>query len=125
MAKILIINPNQQHAIDLKFLLALNGYQTEVCVTLEEGINRFQIFQHLDNRFDLVLLVADGDLLTKLDAFEDDPFSGRLMVIDEGRRLKQGANLALWGIPICEPRLAIDCVKYRIEESEKTILRSS
>lgn len=116
MPRILLINPNPQQAADIKFLLQLNGYQTEVCETLDEGVNRFQIFWGMERGFDLVLAVVDGRLIVELEKFDNDPFYGRMIVVHERRTERQDQKGILKKFPNCDPNLVLDCVKYHLKE---------
>jgi len=115
MSRILLINPNKQHCSDIKFLLHLNGYQIESCDTIDEGINRYQIFNGLDRAFDLVLIVADNNLLSELETFEQNPFGNKLIIVHEKRTWKSSKRLVFSGFAICDPKLVLDCVKNHLK----------
>ncbi len=121
MSRILLINPNRQQCSDIRFLLHLNGYQIESCDTINEGINRYQIFQELDDSFDLVLIVASGEILTELEEFTENPFSGKLIIIHSKRGWRTQKKPRFSNYAICDPELVLDCVKYHLKKSSDPI----
>lgn len=121
MSRILLINPNRQQCSDIKFLLHLNGYQIECCDTINEGINRYQIFQELDNSFNLVLIVAGGELLAELQQFSENPFAGKLIIVHSKRGWKAQKKPQFSDYAICDPELVLDCVKYHLKVNSELL----
>jgi CheY-like chemotaxis protein len=125
MARILLVNPNKKHCSDIKFLLHLNGYQVESCDTIDEGLNRYQIFQELGRAFDLALLVADDEQLEKLEQLEENPFFEKLIVIHEKRDRDASKTPRFPKLAICDPELVLDCVKYHLKKSPNELFSNS
>ncbi|SHJ36778.1 hypothetical protein SAMN02745165_02208 [Malonomonas rubra DSM 5091] len=121
MARILLINPDTQHCADIKFLLHLNGYQIESCDTIDEGINRFKIFQKLDNAFDLVLIIPDKQLLGELETLQSNPFCDNLIIVHEKKARATGPKPSFSNYSICDPKLVLDCVKYHLKKAPDDI----
>jgi len=116
MSRILLINPNKKHCSDIKFLLYLNGYQIEVCETIDEGINRFMIFAELNRGFDLVLIVADTEQLTELERYKNDSFFDKVVVLHEKRTKPTRKASPLKSFSTCQPELVLDYVKKHLEK---------
>jgi hypothetical protein len=121
MSRLLLINPDKKLCSDIKFLLHLNGYQIESCDTVDEGINRYQIFQELDQGFDLALIVADNELLTELEQIEENPLFDKLIVIHEKRDREQSKSAAFSKLAMCDPKLVLDCVKYHLKRTRSEV----
>jgi len=117
MSRILLINPQRKHCSDIKFLLFLNGYQIEVCETIDEGINRFTIFEKLENSFDLVLIVADSAQLKELEQFKDNSFLAKAIVIPDP--LETDNHITTPGdVATCRPELILNYVRTHLEKSD-------
>jgi DNA-binding response OmpR family regulator len=114
MPRILVINPDRDHCSDVKLLLYLNGYQTETCSTLHEGLNRFAVFAELGRDFDLVLLIAGEDQVSELEQFENNLFFEKTIVVYEKRESEQGKKMTGEKIKYCEPGLVLDYVRHHL-----------
>jgi hypothetical protein len=122
MARILLINPDTQHCSDIKFLLHLNGYQIESCDTIDEGINRFKIFQKLDDAFDLVLVIPNKQLLSELEKLQSNPFCDNLIIVHEKKSRVAGPKPSFSNYCLCDPKLVLDCVRYHLKQTPDDIL---